>query len=476
MKRHIKLVLVSILISAFVLTGCRVDITATYDVVIFGSGPSSIALALNLDAASKRVLIVEPSGIIGGNKRLISDGVSYLNQSAGDTIEKFTSDMKDNNGSTNFFTTSMIARSVDIPAWLGHYNIQLDKTIKLPGHQLARTNVSEKGVHTGKEVVMKLDEALRMSHVELSYNSNITRIAGEPNNMYHLTVEQKNSVISLNAKNVVFAEDQEVAYDAVSPIRNTESYKDVDFAGQLPSSDGMELLQALHADYSNAGNLNIIDTYNMASARPVSPILRSYGAMLVNQSGKRFVNEMANMPTIIDAILKQEEQTAYLIYDDVIDQQLFFLNDYYQDNTFFKSPSITVMARNLQMDEDALRASISKYHKMIKSNDDTDFKRSFDIDKQTFAAIAGGTTSYYAIKVRPVTSVFTSYAEVTDRFEVMRNGEVLPGIYAIGDSAKDVKLNAMLPGTELTLEITMGLVASDNILNYLEKLDNESER
>jgi len=472
MRSSIKLVLAMMLIGAVVLTGCRVDITAMYDALLFGSGPSTIALALELDAQGKRVFIVEPSGVIGGNKRLISDGVSYLNTAAGDDVEKFMADIQSNNGSTNFFTKTMIEQSANIPAWLKQYNIELDKIIKLPGHQVARTKVSEKGVHTGKEVVMKLEEALKATNIDLTYNSNITRITeSETDKVYHVTIEQKNSVISVNARTVIFGEDNEVAYDAIAPIRTASEYKNVDFSGQLPMSDGMELLHSLGADYSNAGNLNVIDTYNMASARPVSPILRSYGAFLVNQSGKRFVNEMSNMPKIIDAILEQKDQTAYLIYDEVINKQLFFLNDYYQDNTFFQSPSITVMANNLQMDETALRATITNYRKMIKNNKDNDFNRSFDIDDKTFDANVDSTTTYYAIKVRPVTSVFTSYAEITDRFEAMKDGKVLPGLYAIGDSAKDVKLHAMLPGTELTLQITMGRVASTHVLQYLNGLE-----
>jgi len=470
MKKKMSRLLAIILFVSVVLAGCRVGITATYDAIIFGSGPSSIAMALELDAQDKRVLIVEPSGIIGGNKRLISDGVSYLNRAAGDTVEKFMNDLHENNGSTNFFTETMITKSEQIPEWLNRYNIQLDKTILLPGHQVARTRVSEKGVHTGKEVVMKLEEALKASRIDVTYNSNITRITAEERNLYHVTIEQKNTVVAMNTRTVVFGEDNQVAYDAIAPIRSSAEYKVNDFAGQLSMSGGMELLQSLGADYSNAGNLNIIDTYNMASARPVSPILRSYGALLINQDGKRFVNEMTNEPTLIDEILKQQDRTAYLIYDDVIDKQLSFLNDYYQDNTYFAAPSITVMAHNLNVDEAALRATIANYYKMIQTNKDSEFNRPFNVDEKTFDASRGGATTYYAIKVNPVTSVFTSYVEVTNRFEAMAHGRVLPGIYAIGDSAKDVKLNAMLHGTELTLQITMGTVASGHLLNYLATL------
>lgn len=471
MKQKILLLIATIFASAFIFAGCRVEITALYDAVIFGSGLSSITTALDLDAQGKRVLIVEPSGIIGGNKRLISDGISYLDEANGDTAEKFITDIEQNNSSVNFFTNTMVTESMKIPEWLSRYEIELDKLIKLPGHQLARTLVSQRGLHTGQEVINKLDAAIKRSKIDMNYNSTISRITPERNNIYHVTIEQNNTVIAVNTKTLVFGEDNVIAYDAIAPVLNANELRTTNFSGQIPTSPGMELLRSLEADISNGGNLNFIDTYNMASAQKISPILRSYGALLVNKDGKRFVNEMGSMPQIIEAILKQKDETAYLIYDDTINNQLIFLNDYYKDNTLFQTPSLNVLAHDLEINEDDLRATIANYHQMIVGRNDTAFQRSFEVEAGTFEGITKGTGMYFAIQIRPVSTVFSSYAEITDRFEVMRRGIALPGIYAIGDSAKDVRLNSMLHGTEMTLNIVMGNVASKHIIEYLAQHD-----
>jgi|GEM_PF-2991257 len=467
MKRKLLFLTTIILSFVCVLSGCRVEITATYDAVIFGSGVSSLTAALNLNEQGKRVLIVEESGIVGGNKRLISDGISYLNTDGNDTEEQFIEDITENNGSTNFFTETLVKRSKEIPTWLQKYNIQLDKTIKLPGHNVARTLVSTKGVHTGKEVVTKLESAIKENKIEVNYNSKITKIITEKKNMYQVTIEQPSSVINVNAKTVVFGEDDSVAYDAIMPITNKSQLEEKNFSAQIPMSTGMELLNTLNADYSKTGNLNIIDTYNTSSAQKISPILRSYGAMLINKSGERFVNEMSDTPTIIESILAQEDQVAYLVYDDVIDSQLSFLNEYYKDSTVLTTNSVNTLATSLKMTDETLRSTITKYHHMIMNKEDTDFNRSFDVDSKTFEGITTGQGTYFVSKITPVTTAFSSYAEITDKFEVMRKGIALPGIYAIGDSAKDVRLNDMLHGTELTFNIVMGTVASEFLLEYL---------
>lgn len=470
MKKRGILLIVTTFIFSFLLTGCHVEITATYDAVILGSGASSLTTALTLSEQGKRVIIIEETGIVGGNKRMISDGISFLNTTEGDSVEQFMTDIETNNGSTNFFTQTMIEKSAQIPSWLEKYNIQLDETIKLPGSSVARTLVSSKGVHTGKEVITKLETAIKNSNVEVSYNSKITKIVSEKKDMYQLTIEQPNSIINVNARTFVLAEDQQTIFDTKVPITNMTQLDDNNFSSITSMTTGMELLQTLGADYNLESELNIIDTYNLTSAQQISPILRSSGAMLINASGKRFVNEMEDSPHVIEAILNQEEQVAYLLYDSVIDDKLSFLNEYYKSNTLLKVDSVTVLANSLNFDEETLRSTIANYRQMIETGEDIEFGRSFDVDEKVFSQLGTDQGSLFIIKITPVTTPFPAYAEITDKFEVMKNGVALKGVYATGDSASDVRLSDQLHGTDLTTAIIMGDSTAEYILEYLASL------
>ena len=468
MKNKKNLIGVVVLLLSTLLSGCRVEITALYDTVILGSGVSGLTTALELNENGKRVLVVEESGIVGGNNRLISDGVSYLNTANGDDPALFLTDVETNNGSSNFFTRKMIETSAFIPEWLQKYNIHLEETVKLPGHALARTLVSAKGTQTGKEVITKLESAIKSSKVTLNYNSRVTKITYDKK-LYHLTIEQKNAVINVDAKTIVFAETDGMSYSAGIPMTNDNQLNSNNFTSQITISTGNELLRAFGVETAKTSELNIVDTYNIASGQQISGLVRSYGGFLVNQEGKRFVNEMADSQTIIKAILQQTNQNAYLVYDDVIESRLAFLSEYYTGSTVVKADTITDFAYHLQMDEAQIRTTISNYRKMILSGTDTDFSRTFDGDTRVFRELGTDRGHLVAIKVNPVMTSFSPYAEITDKFEVMRSNVILTGVYATGDTAVGVHLSNMLPGTEMTNALTMGKVTAENVLEYLTK-------
>lgn len=468
MKKTSKTFISILLICAFALTGCKVELVAQYDAVILGSGVSAMTAALELEEKGRRVMIVEETAITGGNKRLLSGGVSYLNTESGDSVDSFANDIAENNyNHENFYIDPLVEQSVILPQWLEKHNIDLTKTVQLPGNSIARTLVNEKGSHSGKEMVAKLEEAVKNSTVKMEYNTTINKLELSTKNRYEVSLEKESNVVTVYANTIIFAEDAKGSFDSAIPIRSTSDVEKLT-AEEIPveMTTGMILLERMKVKFDYSGEFNVIDTYNADSGVLVSPILRTYGAMLVNKKGERFVNEMSNSPQIVEALVKQEDQEAYLIYDANIKDNLTFLDEYTYTNSVIEADSIGELAEKTNIASEALYKTTAEYQRYSKKQNDEAFARPFIGESKAFDE-KNVENRYYAIKVQPYITVHPAYAYVTDSFEVIKDSAPIQGIYAIGDSAQGVLPDDMLHGTEITYAIVMGQDVARNIDTYL---------
>lgn len=469
MKKSKQLFITIMLLSAMLLSACNVEIVATYDTVILGSGVSSLVAAAELADNGKRVLIVEKSGIVGGNKRNLSGGVSVLNTEAGDTVETFKSDIvKNNNDVDNFYTSTLVEESAEIPAWLTKQGIELDRLNQMPGNSVVRTLSAGNGEHTGKKLIIGLETILKNKGVKIQYNSKIETISNL-DNQYQLNIASDTSVVTVNAKTVILAEDAANVYDAAVPITDASMLTDFAEKTSIAMTNGMLLLESINGDFYTTGEVNVVDTYNYSSSQLVSPTLRSYGAFLVNHEGKRFVNEMDNIPTVAKAIIKQDQGDAYLVFDDVIAQRLKFLSEYYSEKMVIKENSIVDLAEKMGVPEKNIYETIATYKRAVSSGVDSEFERPFSDDVPAFSNDGTEAVTYYAIKVQPFINIHPAYAPISDKFEVLRKGVPMQGMYAIGDSAFGIMPEITLYGTEFTYGIVMGRDAASNVNDYLNR-------
>ena len=408
MKRLSKILVASIVMLTFILSGCN-EIIATYDTIILGSGISGMTAALELAEQGKKVLIVEELGISGGNKRMLSGGVSYLDIEAGDAVETFVADIERSNPNQhNFYTQHLVEQSAQLPEWLKKYDINLSKKVQLPGNEYARTLISSEGRHSGKEVISKLEKGLKAQKVPINYNTTINKIESISKERYLVSLETKSTIVNVRTSTIIFAEDVKNVYDVAIPVTSEADLDgNISETISIEPTTGMQLLEKMGVKTSTLGEVNIIDTYNSDLGMLIAPSLRANGGFLVNYDGKRFVNEMAANREITTALLKQPEQTAYLIYDEKIHEELKFLDEYYNVNAVIKANTIPDLAEKTGLPENALYETIVKYSNYFNAKEDPDFGRSFIDEVQAFQD-SDGNNQYYAIRVKSYMNIHPS--------------------------------------------------------------------
>ncbi len=209
-------------------------------------------------------------------------------------------------------------------------------------------------------------------------------------------------------------------------------YKSTDTAGT--TGDGIIMAQQAGAKLTN---MKYIQTYPIASPKTGMISLladtRFDGAILVNQKGQRFVEELERRDVISKAILKQPGGYTYQIWNDKIDgisktkaAHKAEYNELIKEHLLYKADTIDELAKDVNMDPAALKATITKVNRYAKTGNDKDFHH-----RAGLVSLAKG--PYYIEKAVPSVHhtmgglMINSKTEVQDIF-----GKVIPGLWRPG--------------------------------------------
>lgn len=227
------------------------------------------------------------------------------------------------------------------------------------------------------------------------------------------------------------------------------------------------------------------------------------GLVIVNQAGKRFANEAA--PYLESGLSfyqanseKEPTVPGYVVFDAVFRKKFPFgpIPPGYSTpdsrmskriwEVMVKADTIEELAKKIGVDAKNLAETIARNNQFAKTGKDTDFHRGESYydryygDAKTspnpcIAPIAEA--PYYALPIHPG-DIGTKGGAVTDVAGrvIDKNGEVIPGLYAIGNSAASV-MGSKYPGAGATLgpAMTFGYLAarhmagSDNVAGKTRK-------
>ena len=279
----------------------------TFDVVIVGSGGAGLSAAIEAAEAGKSVAIVEKMPTVGGNT-LISGGEmnapgNWVQKNlgiTGDSVEVYYNDtMKggDNIGDPKLVHL-MAEKALESAEWLRddiHVEFLSDQLFQFGGHSFKRALIP-KG-HTGAELVSKLKAKAEELGVKIflnvkaegliqDANGRVTGVKATDKTKKEVTFLATNGVVLTTGgfgSNVEMRKQYNKEYD--------ERYKSTDTVGT--TGDGIVMAQKAGATLKN---MEYIQTYPIANPKTGMISLladtRFDGAILVNQEGKRFVEEL----------------------------------------------------------------------------------------------------------------------------------------------------------------------------------------
>lgn len=207
------------------------------------------------------------------------------------------------------------------------------------------------------------------------------------------------------------------------------------------------------------------------------------GSIVVTPSGKRFVNEAGSYQTFIETMRAQNLTRVYLIADrkflrsygmGLVRPFPFSITPYLKNGYLTEGRTLQELAQKLDIDGQALDATINRFNAHAVLGEDPDFGRGADAHSRfrgdpdhkpnpTLGPVGSG--PYYAIALLPGDLSTTGGLNTNAHAQVLnKQGEPVTGLYAAG-----LDMNSMMHGSypgggsSIGPALTFGYIAAKHI-------------
>lgn len=450
----------------------------TYDVVIVGSGGAGLSAAISAASAGAKVVVLEKRSTLGGNTLVSMGGVNIpgndaqIDTSIEDSKESFYEDIivgGDKESDVNQVNI-LVENALETYKWLKEFvgvEFKDKKLIHFGGHKVPRA-----AVFKGKyaiELINKLREkALSLGGVILNGVDCKSLISNEDNRVVGVKALADKKEITFNAKfGVILATggfsgnvEMRKKYDPTLD----ERYKTTNVSGI--TGQGHIMCEEVGAKFVH---MNYIQTFPICNPNTgeLSHVggSRFDGAILVNKEGKRFVEELERRDIVSEAILKQDNNVAYLIWGQEVEginsgvqSNNSEVNRLKKDNLFEQFDNIEDGSKHFNINEENLKNTIIQYNKYVEQGKDEDFNRRGSLKK-----IKEG--PFYIQVVAPAVHHTMGGVKINDKNQVQNeNGYVIEGLYAAGEIVGGTHGTNRLGGNAITEILVFGKSAGESVV------------
>ena len=487
------------------------------DVVVIGAGGAGMSAAITASDAGMKVIVVESQPMVGGNSVRSTGGMNAgptewremneFGESAGvestlakvekypdnariqelgkivaeqwaeyqanpvgyfDTVELFQLDTLIGGGGLNdpALVQTLAERSSDAIAWLDSLDpaVILHNVAQFGGASVKRIHrpVDEAGkvLSVGAYVVPLLQQNLEERGVEVLLETTATEILREGDGPVTgiVCTTADGGTVTVNAKAVVIASGGFGANnDMIASVRpELDGFITTNAPGV--QGQGIRMAQAIGADTVDLEQIQLHPTVHGegTAAVLITEGLRGDGAILVNQEGERFYDEVSTRDKVSAAEFEQTGGYAWLIVDSRMSDASNVIQGYITKGYAVSGESWEELAEAIGAPADALAATMEKWNACVEAKEDADFGRvSFanPLDQAPF----------YAIKVQPGVHHTMGGIKIDSDAQVIdTEGNVIPALFAAGETTGGVHGNNRLGGNAVADFVIFGRIAGSS--------------
>ena len=498
----------------------KAEITLDCDVVVIGAGGAGMTAAITATDAGAKVIVLESTSMPGGNSVRSTGGMNagpteWRNQNefkeaAGveatlkkvanypdnariqelgaivaeqwaayqanpegyfDTPELFQLDTIIGGGGKNdpALVKKLVESSVDAIAWLDSLDpeIILHNVAAFGGASVKRihrpVDADGKVLSVGAYVVPLLQENLNKRGIELMTDTPATQILTDEHGCaVGVKAESADAVYTINAGAVVIASGGFGANnDMIASIRpELDGFITTNAPGI--QGQGIQMAQAIGADTVDMAEIQLHPTVHVegTSAVLITEGLRGDGAILVNQEGERFFDEVSTRDKVSAAEFEQTGGYAWLIVDSRMSDASNVIQGYINKGYAEKGETWEELAAAIGAPAETLINTMTNWNACVEQKSDPEFGRvSFanPLDQAPF----------YAIKVQPGVHHTMGGIKINDNAQVIdTEGNVIPALFAAGEVTGGVHGNNRLGGNAVADFTIFGRIAGQSAADY----------
>lgn len=498
------------------------DMDITTDVVVVGAGGAGMSAAIVAANEGRDVVILESMDVAGGNSVRSTGGMNAADTPYEDSnefaegagVEKTLSTAKekyaDNKAIQDLVATvekqyadyqanpqgyfdsaelmeldtlvggkginnpdlvkTLSTNSADAIEWLSSIGADLKNVGQFGGASVKRIHrpVDENGKVTavGSYMVPILEKNLEKLGIQVIYNATADEIKMKDGKVAGVHAKGKDgNDINVTAKAVILATGGFGANNDMVKEQNPalDGYITTNATGAQGQGITMATAKGIDAAVVDMKQIQLHPTVNVddkKNAHLITEGLRGDGAILVNQSGKRFIDEVGTRDVVSAAENEQEGGYAYLIIDQSMVDKSAVIQGYINNGYTTKGETYEELAKNLKMDEATFANTMNTWNSYVDNNSDLEFNRTSFVKKLDAAP-------YYAIKVQPGIHHTMGGLVINSNTEVQNtSGKTIPGLYAAGEVTGGVHGANRLGGNAVADFVVFGRIAGQQAAAY----------
>ncbi|MBQ7053368.1 MAG: flavocytochrome c [Clostridia bacterium] len=493
---------------------------AACDVVIIGAGGAGMTAALQaIDCGVESVILLEKTASTGGNTSRATGGMNAAKTAAQDgnewkdattaAVEKTIAGAKENYPAlaeltakveeqfeaykaapTGYFDSpelfaldtmvggkginnldlvmTMVNGSAEAIDWLATKNANLVSVGSFGGASVMRIHraltAEGKTTPVGAYLVKTLTaEVEKVEKIDLRMGSKATELVVEDGKVTGVKVSSENGDYTITAKAVILASGGFGAdLERVAQYQpSLEGFVTTNSTGI--TGDGIDMAVAIGAATVDMEQIQIHPSVYTETSALITEGIRGDGAILVNQGGKRFVNELETRDVVSAAELAQEGGYAWTIVDQKMMDASSTYNGYYTKGYAVMGNTVEELAAAMGTDAAVLTETLNTWNAAVAAQSDAEFGR------MSFAKPLD-TAPYYAVKVAPGIHHTMGGVKINTAAEVLNEaGEAIPGLYAAGEVTGGVHGANRLGGNAVADIVVYGRIAAKSAAAYIAK-------
>ena len=441
------------------------------DIVIIGAGGAGMTAAIDATQAGKKVILLEKMPYAGGNTTKATGGMNaaethyQAEQGIEDSVEQFVEDtMKGGHDLNNRdLVTIMAQNSASAIDWLDSIGAPLPKVSFSGGATNKRIHAPEDGSGVGAFLVTRFLNKIDELGIDVMYNTTATSLMTLDGKVTGVMAESPDAYYTINAKAVILA---------TGGFGNNQSmivhYRD-DLLGTVTTSapgvtgDGIVMAEAVGADLVDINQIQLHPTVEQSTSMLITESVRGDGAILVNQEGRRFINELLTRDVVSAGELEQTGSYAYIIFDQNLRDGLKAIEKYVSTGITVQSDTIEGLAEQLDIDPATLADTLRKWNQYVADQNDPDFGRDTGMDADLSKA------PYYAIKIAPGIHHTMGGVKINTQAQVIdTEGNPIPGLFAAGEVCGGVHGGNRIGGNAVADIVVFGRIASSSAVTYCD--------
>ena len=494
------------------------DSTVDADVVVVGAGGAGMTAAITAAAEGKSVVILESQSMVGGNSVRATGGMNAgktvyqdeneFGESAGveKTLKTAAEKYADNEtitalaktvseqwaayqaNPTGYFDSvelmeldtmiggkgindpelveTLCANSADAIDWLDEHGITLHNVSSFGGASVKRihrpVNAEGKTVSVGSYMIPLLQENCEKAGVKMMLDTTATEILTDANGaaVGVKATGASGETVTVNAKAVVLATggfganlDMVVKYKP--ELKGFMTTNAPGIQGQ-----GIEMAQAIGAATVDMDQIQIHPTVEANTAALITEGLRGDGAILINEEGQRFIDEVGTRDVVSAAEIAQTGSYSWLVVDQAMADASSVIQGYIKKGYTVTGATYEELGKAMGVDAAAFAETMEKWNGCVEAKNDPDFGR-------TSFANPLNTAPYYAVKVNAGVHHTMGGLKINANTEVLNEkGEVIPGLFAAGEVTGGVHGANRLGGNAVADFTVFGRIAGAAASDY----------